>query len=49
MCYSALVWQSLSAYLRETGAVPDFEQFERLYTQRLIDKAIRIPRGFERK
>jgi hypothetical protein len=48
MCYSALVWQSLSNYLRETGAVPDFEQFERLYAQRLTDKTIRIPRGFER-
>ena len=48
MCYSALVWQSLSDYLRETGAIPDFEQFERLYAQRLNDKTIRTPRGFER-
>jgi putative SOS response-associated peptidase YedK len=48
MCYSALVWQSLSNYLRETGAVPDFEQIERMFAQRLVDKAIRIPRGFER-
>jgi putative SOS response-associated peptidase YedK len=48
MCYSALVWQSLSNYLRETGAVPDFEQIERMFAQRLTDKTIRIPRGFER-
>jgi putative SOS response-associated peptidase YedK len=43
-----MVWQALSDYLRETDALPDFEQFERLYAQRLTDKSIRIPRGFER-
>lgn len=48
MCYSAMVWQSLMEYTRETGAPPDFEQFERLFAQRLTDKSIRIPRGFER-
>lgn len=48
MCYSAQVRQSFSAYLREIGAVPDYEQITRILEQRLVDKSIRIPRGFER-
>ena len=48
MCYSAMVWQALAEYLRVMGATPDLQQFEQLFAQRLTDKSIRIPRGFER-
>lgn len=48
MCYSAMVLQSFMEYMREMGAPPDFDQFEQLFAQRLTDKSVRIPRGFER-
>lgn len=47
MCYSAQVQQSLKDYLRHFDAPPDYAQAERLLLQRLTDKSIRIPRGFE--
>lgn len=48
MCYSAQVLQSLKDYLRHFEAAPDYGHAERLLQQRLTDKSIRIPRGFER-
>jgi putative SOS response-associated peptidase YedK len=48
MCYSSLVWQALSDYFKVFGAIPDYDQIEEIYLQRLTDKAPRITRGFER-
>jgi putative SOS response-associated peptidase YedK len=48
MCYSAKVTQSLKEYLRATGAVADLTQIEGVFERRLTDRAVRIPRGFER-
>jgi putative SOS response-associated peptidase YedK len=48
MCFSAKVVQSLKDYLRLTGASPDLPQIEGIFRQRLTNKAMRIPRGFER-
>ncbi len=48
MCYSAQVLQDLKTYLRQTNAIADLAQIEETYRRRLTDKAVRIPRGFER-
>jgi len=48
MCYSAMVWQALSGYLRGVGAIPDFAQIEQVFAKRVREKGVRIPRGFER-
>lgn len=48
MCYSAKVLQSLKDYLRQFEAVADYAHVELLLQQRLTDKSVRIPRGFER-
>jgi hypothetical protein len=48
MCYSAQLSQSLSDYLRQLGATPDFAQIEEIFRQRLTVPSVRIPRGFER-
>ncbi|HEY6644313.1 SOS response-associated peptidase family protein [Povalibacter sp.] len=48
MCYSANVLQSLNDYLREQGARPDYAQIEGVFRQRVADRNVRIPRGFER-
>jgi len=48
MCYSAKLTQSLKEYLRLTGAVADLAQIETVFQSRLTDRAVRIPRGFER-
>jgi putative SOS response-associated peptidase YedK len=48
MCYSAKLTQSLKEYLRLTGAVADLAQIETVLQGRLTERAVRIPRGFER-
>jgi putative SOS response-associated peptidase YedK len=48
MCYSAKVTQSLKDYLRIAGASADMAQIEQIVQERLTNKAIRFPRGFER-
>jgi putative SOS response-associated peptidase YedK len=48
MCYSAQLSQSLSDYLRQLGATPDFAQIEEIFRERLTAPSLRIPRGFER-
>jgi len=48
MCYSAQVLQSLKDYLRQYDGDVDYAQIEQLYRERLTNKSIRIPRGFER-
>jgi putative SOS response-associated peptidase YedK len=48
MCYSAKVLQSLRDYLRLVGARPDYPQITDILRRWLNDRAVRIPRGFER-
>jgi hypothetical protein len=48
MCYSAKVLQSLKDYLREQGARADYAQIAAIFRQRVGDRSVRIPRGFER-
>lgn len=47
MCYSAKVWQRIKDYVRRFHAVPDYDQYELLFTRRLSDPSVRIARGFE--
>jgi len=48
MCYSALVEDQYSRYLRETGAEMDLEQFEEVFGMRAADPSLRILRSVER-
>lgn len=48
MCYSALVEADYRNYLRLTGAEMDLDQFLEIYSARVEDRSIRIPRAMER-
>src|SRR4051812_17638577 len=48
MCYSALVEADYRNYLRLTGAEMDLEQFLEIFSARVDDRSIRIPRALDR-
>jgi len=48
MCYSALVEADYRNYLRMTGAEMDLDQFLEIFTARIEDRSIRIPRALDR-
>lgn len=48
MCYSALVEADYRNYLRMTGAEMDLDQFLEIFTHRIEDRGIRIPRALDR-
>jgi putative SOS response-associated peptidase YedK len=48
MCYSALVEADYRNYLRLTGAEMDLDQFLEIFSARVEDRSIRIPRALER-
>ena len=48
MCYSAQIQAAYMKYLRETGAEMDVDQFVEIFSHRVVDSSIRIPRAVER-
>jgi putative SOS response-associated peptidase YedK len=48
ICYSAKIVERWRTYLRETDAVMDLEEFERVYGARRASPGIRIPRAVDR-
>jgi putative SOS response-associated peptidase YedK len=48
MCYSALVEADYRNYLRLTGAEMDLDQFLEIFSARVEDRSIRIPRALDR-
>ena len=48
MCFSARVETAFREYLRMTGAEIDLKQFYEIYSTRMVDKSVRIPRGLDR-
>jgi putative SOS response-associated peptidase YedK len=48
MCYSAMVENEMSSYIRSTGAQIDIEQFLEIFGQRVRNAAIKIPRAVDR-
>ncbi len=47
MCYSAKMQQKIKEYYRRFQATPDWNELTVVFTERLENKAIRIPRAFE--
>ena len=47
MCYSAQIWADYRLYVRQYGADIDFEEFYGLFSRRVSDSRIRIPKAME--
>jgi putative SOS response-associated peptidase YedK len=48
MCYSAMIENEMSSYIRATGAQIDIEQFLEIFGQRVHNASIKIPRAVDR-
>jgi putative SOS response-associated peptidase YedK len=48
MCFSARIETAFREYLRITGAEVDLQQFYEIYSARMADQSVRIPRGLDR-
>ncbi len=48
MCFSARIETAFREYLRITGAEIDLHQFYEIYSARMTDPSVRIPRGLDR-
>jgi putative SOS response-associated peptidase YedK len=48
MCYSSMIRKAFHAYVRETGAEMEIEQFREIYGWSLMDSSIHLPRAVDR-